>query len=197
MNGETILRESGDMKVTVGHIATAHLQIPVNVIYKCSKCGAENIDTTQVITMSQSVNGALWANQAELKNQANQNLQSEVKQLIDDMNQRDYRKLKLSCQCKSCGNKELWTKYFPTDSVARLFLQLFSKNSFTASLGIVAVVGLMILFNRIPILAGLIFAAIIAPFVYGAIRNTVIQNKISDMDDHNLPHIMIQSSQKD
>lgn len=180
------------MKITTGYVATSKTKMPINITYICSKCGTENT-AAQMLEFEQSVNGAVWSDMQKLKERAGEKLNESITHLFSDMEMRDYRKLKLTCKCKSCGHREPWSTYFPMDYVCGLYVRpLHTKNIFVAFLFLFAICFLAALFRNKPLIACCALVAITSPLLYGSIKNSLIQRKISHMDEKCLPHISVQ-----
>ena len=91
--------------------ATARLNVPTQVDWICSRCGAAN-RKTQNVTFTGTAQGALlFSRDEKLKAQARENLGAVMEKAGGKFAAGDFRAAKLKVACDTCGHREPWASY--------------------------------------------------------------------------------------
>lgn len=96
------------VKVKVGENATASLNVDVQ--YRCSSCGNENL-AMETIKSTAHTATILGINlDRDIAGEAKNDLENKLNTVLDQKNPRRFRTLGLACTCKQCGHAEPWAR---------------------------------------------------------------------------------------
>ena len=157
---------------------TAAIPVQMIVSYTCASCGQENIDDSQEFILKGYASGT-FASNIKLQERAQKSLQENVIPQLDkqySLIQKDeYAKLKLTCECKNCGEKPLWANY-PRNFALPVFVLIFSL-----CIGLAPGMQWVLLVS----------AAALAYIVAQLVRKHQMEEKIECMPPEQRPHILI------
>lgn len=92
----------------VGEIATASLTVDIR--YRCSSCGEENItkDTLKETVQTATIGGINIKN--DVAGEARRSVRDKLAGLLGQIDPHRFRDAELSCKCINCGHKEPWAR---------------------------------------------------------------------------------------
>lgn len=94
------------MRVKTGETATTRLK--VDVFYRCSVCGEDNL-VTETITGSAHTGTIMGINlDQNLSAHAAENLQENLSTILDQDNPQRFRVANFTCKCRNCRHAEPW-----------------------------------------------------------------------------------------
>ena len=96
------------MRVKTGETATA--RVTVNVQFRCSSCGKDNLTTQQVEGSAYSGTIMGFNLDRNLQEHAVENLQKNLAEIMDPDYSGRYRKAAFTCKCSYCNHAEPWAK---------------------------------------------------------------------------------------
>lgn len=174
------------MRITTFY-TKATRSIPVTVDYICEFCEHANKDDSQVIKVSgDSRQSLIRVYTDQMKQEAAENLETQTKRMLYDLNQKRYKKLGLTCTCSQCGKRQTWSSYrrsndfFVTLFVLGLVFLVPSPFRILSMVGEEGAKALLLL--AVPLL-------MIAPEAVILILNYRNKRRIGRMDSRYLPKI--------
>ncbi|MBR6570100.1 MAG: hypothetical protein IKK75_06555 [Clostridia bacterium] len=160
-------------------------KIPVDIVYRCSSCGRENLFKEEI-----SATG-------DTANQAKAELQNKLNALVNDQSPRRLANVAFQCSCRFCRHREPWTK--PTDDLSGGGMTLYLL---LMAVAIVAVFCLLVN-GQVGLAIGCAAVAVIILTIWGrsngkknhAYREWRMQ-EISSLPRESLPVIMLHSPER-
>lgn len=96
------------MRVKTGETVTA--QLAVDIQYRCSSCGKDNL-ATDTIKASAHTGSVMGINlDQNLTGHAVDNLKANLTTVLDQNNPQRFRTAGFTCRCKFCGHAEPWAR---------------------------------------------------------------------------------------
>ena len=174
------------MRITT-HQATSTISLPVTVTYICEHCHAPNEDRNQVLSVVGNSHASVIGVSDGMRESATRNAESAYQSLINDLNQKKYKKANLTCKCTSCGKSPSWSSFIKKPlgiSLIAFIVGIFMVIAFLSNVSDM---------DPQKISWGMVVISFLAvlPFPILTIIYSVEENKASKLEDAYLPHFTI------
>ncbi len=175
-------------------VYTSDVTLPVTYVWKCSHCGEVNASSQEITTTGKttSLGGGFNADASSMATFAAQQAMMGHAGVLSGRRggYEQYRKMKLSCECKKCGHKEIWAR----SSIAQITKPLVIIGLVICAL--VAGYKLIFLDKWIPLLMLYIAIGLIGFYLISYIVDKVffmryMDKKLSGVDQLSFPHLVL------
>lgn len=182
------------MRVKTGETATSALNVDIQ--YRCSSCGNENlaIETIEGTAYTATILGVNL--DRNIAGQAREDLERKLNTVLDQKNPQRFRAVKFACTCKQCGYAEPWARmnYSNLDRLNVVSLCILGFSCVVAMAGAYeSAINLARVIMMLIAVASL--AACIGINIYKNKNNQKMEELIAKLPQESLPRISIYSEE--
>ena len=91
--------------------AYCEINQPIKVSYTCEHCGEYNQDAKQTIRARGVSRLALFHVSQRMTDTAQRRAEKDLASALSDVEQNKFKDLHLTCRCKKCGKRQLWSSF--------------------------------------------------------------------------------------